>query len=220
VETAVNAVRAFIHVFHSHSLPCAFGLPGELTSSISGVVATTEQRLSIQFEGRKSFVPFELTDGVVQQLRQDLCFDELSRLAGTEWEALTSFERAVRVAFLWLGRSVIAHSTAGAFTDCAICLERLLIADDEETTVERFADRLAYLLAESADDRKYVHKTAKRLYDVRSRIVHAGFEAVEVSQLEEFESLAISALVKAAALLKDIREHSGLRDLLHDRKMS
>jgi hypothetical protein len=92
--------------------------------------------------------------------------------------------------------------------------------DGEETTVERFADRLAYLLSDAPDERKDVHKAAKRLYDVRSKIVHAGFESVELHQLQEIESLAIGGIVKTASLLVDLANHNALRELLHERKMA
>ena len=61
---------------------------------------------------------------------------------------------------------------------------------------------------------------AKRLYDVRSKIVHAGFEAVEKQQLQEMERLAMSALVATTQLLKEIDSHEKLRSILHDRKLA
>lgn len=219
IETAINVIRAFTHVFRSYSLRCAFGLPYELNDGMTGFVAECAKRISIQQDRRGFFARFELNDTVLRRLREEFYFDHLVRIAGEKWANLNSLERAIRVAFHWLGRSVIALTTAESFTHCAITLERILIVDGEDTTAEKFADRLAYLLADEVDYRKYLHKAAKRLYEVRSKIVHQGFESVELHQLEEIEGMAIRALVKTASLLDELDDHNALRNLLHQRKM-
>lgn len=220
IEAAINVVRAFTHVFHSYSLRSAFGLPYELNGGMTGFIAESESGFSIQMDRRGLFAPFEINDAVLGRLIQDFHFDQLARIAGANWGDLTSFEQAIKVAYQWLGRSVIALTVAESFTHCTIALERILIVDGEETTIERFADRLAYLLATEMNHRIHIHKSAKRLYDIRSRIVHAGFENVELSQLEEIENFAIGAIVKSAALLGELKDHNALRELLHQRKMS
>jgi len=220
IETAINTVRAFTHVFHSHSIGSAFGLSYELSGGQTGYIAQADSGVNIQWDRRGQYVPFEINDAVMDYLHQNCFLNELSRIAEAKWDDLNTIERAIRVAIQWLGRSVVALTTADSFTLCAITLERLLICDGEETTVEKFADRLAYLLSNNGDDRKNIHRTAKRLYDVRSKIVHAGFEAVEKQQYQEMEHFALSALVATAKLLGEIDTHEKLRSMLHDRKLA
>ena len=220
IETSINVVRCFTHVFHSHSLSAAFGLPYELIGGQTGYIAESDFGMNIQWDRRGMYAPFEINDSVIKHLEENCCLGDLSRIAATKWEDLNTLESALRVAIQWLGRSVIALTNADAFTLCAITIERILICDGEETTVEKFADRLAYLISDVGDDRKRIHRMAKRLYGVRSKIVHAGFEAVEKQQLQEMEHLALSALVATAKQLGELDSHEKLKSLLHDRKLS
>jgi hypothetical protein len=219
IELSISAIRAFTHRFHSHSMRAAFGLPYELVGGFTGFIGTSETGVSIQSERRGFTAPFAVTDQVIEHLRQHFAFDALSQIVGAEWNELNTMHRAVRVALLWLSRSVIAQTLSEALTHCTIAIERLLIVDGEETTVERFADRLAYLISEDKEERKAIHKTAKRLYDVRSKIVHAGFTAADAEQRQEIEQLAFGAMAAVGKLINDVPTHEKLRDLLHDRKM-
>jgi hypothetical protein len=218
-EAALNAIRAFAHVFYSHDLNVAFGLPYELTAGTTGFIAKSQENISIQIDRRRFFVTFELTDKILKDLKEKFHLENLSVIVGKKWDDLNTLERAIRVAYLWLGRSVIASTYAESFTQCTIAIERLLIVDGEETTTERFADRLAYLWSDESDARKSIHKLAKRLYDIRSNIVHAGFESVELHQLKQIEEIAIGALVKTNAWLDKLDSHDAFREMLHDRKM-
>ncbi len=56
-------------------------------------------------------------------------------------------------------------------------------------------------------------------YDVRSKVVHAGFSAVEQSQHQEIEQLALRAMEAIGKLVNQVAKHEALRELLHDRKM-
>lgn len=219
VELAISLIRAFAHALRPYGFCDVFGLPYELAGAQTGFISQSSHGITIQNDVRRVSPPFELTAQELNLLKTDFAFDELSRIVGTEWDMLNSMERAVRVAVLWLGRSVIAQTEAEALTLCTIALERLLILDGEETTVERFADRLTYLLSEKVEERKAIHKAGKRLYDVRSKVVHSGFGSVEHSQRQEMESLAILAFKAIGKILKEVKSHEALRDLLHDRKM-
>lgn len=219
IELAISAIRAFTHIFNSHSLRAAFGLPYELTGGFTGFIGTSADGLSIQNDRRGFTAPFTVDDQVIEYLQRHFAFDELSRIVGAEWDALNTMHRAVRVALLWLSRSIIAHTPSEALTHCTIALERILIIDGEETTVERFADRLAYLIADDKERRKAIHKAARRLYDVRSRVVHAGFSGVELRQHQEIEALALQGMAAIGRLINEVATHEALRELLHDRKM-
>lgn len=220
IEAAISVVRAFTHAIYPQSMRAAFGFPNETSSGMSGFIATTETGLSIQFDRRGFFIPFELNSEIIQKLKNDLFFDRLSQIAGASWDSINSLERAIRVACLWISRSVIAATLAEALTHCVIALERLLIVDSEEATTERFADRLALLLADNMEVRKQIHLTAKRIYDIRSKVVHTGFDGVADSQCHEVAWLAINALVKVTSMLDKFNSHESLRSHLHDLKLT
>lgn len=219
IELAISAIRAFTHLFNSHSLRAAFGLPYELAGGFTGFIGTSADGFSIQNDRRGFTAPFTVDDQMIEHLQKHFAFDELSRIVGAEWDSLNTLQRAVRVALLWLSRSIIAQTPSEALTHCTIALERVLIVDGEETTVERFADRLAYLISDDKEHRKAIHKAAKRLYDVRSKVVHAGFSGVELRQHQEIEQLALEGMAAIGKLINELATHEALRELLHDRKM-
>ncbi|MDB5342475.1 MAG: hypothetical protein JWP89_852 [Schlesneria sp.] len=219
VELSISVIRAFVHAFRPYGFCEVFGLPYELAGAQTGFISKSAQGMMIHNDVRRVSPPLELSEQELNLLKTEFAFDELSRIVGAEWDKLNSLERAVRVSLLWLSRSVIAQTEAEALTHATIALERLLILDGEETTVERFADRLTYLLSAEVDERKAIHKAAKRLYDVRSKVVHSGFGSVERSQRQEMELLALRAFKAIGKILREVKNHEGLRELLHDRKM-
>lgn len=220
VETAVNTVRAFTRVFHSLTAAAAFGLPYEMRAGNTGYIAASDSGIEIKWDRKGSYAPFTINNSVLGHLNEHFNFQNFSRIAGTKWAELNTLEHSLRVATQWLGRSVVATTLADAFTLCAVSLERLLVCDGEETTVEKFADRLAYLLSDDGSEQKVIHKASKRLYGIRSKIVHAGFEAVEIQQRQEIENLALNALIAVANQLQTLDTHEKLRGMLHDKKFS
>jgi hypothetical protein len=220
IDASLNLIRAFTHAIFNREAKPAFGLPSELAGGRVALFAESGDSIKIPFETGAFLAPYQLHEDMLAVLRKDWEFDRLSRIVGVPWRDLNTLESAIRVATIWLGRSIVARSTAEAFTHCAIALERLLITDSEDTTVERFADRLALLLADNSAERMQVHSNAKKLYDVRSRIVHAGFDSVEVEQLAMLEWMAMRALAIAASLTESLKSHAELKDSLHAKKMS
>ena len=93
-------------------------------------------------------------------------------------------------------------------------MERLLVADKEEATTERFADRLAFLNGATGEQRAHIAKTAKRLYNIRSRIVHAGLRDVVDDDWKLIEVLAVSAVMKTLGQLDKWASHVEFRDHL------
>lgn len=86
--------------------------------------------------------------------------------------------------------------------------------DNEEATTERFADRLAFLIGTTGEQRAHIAKTARRLYDIRSRIVHAGLRDVVDDDWKMIESLAISAVIKTLGHHGKLTSQKELRDHL------
>jgi hypothetical protein len=194
-------------------------LPYEIAGRPTGFIANAGTNFAIQMDNRGVLIPFALTDSMINRLQTDFSFDALDRIAAANWKELNTLEQAIRVAVQWLGRSVIALTLAEAFTQCTIAIERLLILNGEDTTVERFAERLMYLLSDKPAERAFIYKAAKRLYDIRSKVVHAGFDSVELQQLQEIESFALHALRNTLLLHGKLKDHEALRSYLHDRKV-
>jgi hypothetical protein len=220
-EIAINVLRAFTHLFARHELRARFGLPSEIqTGSWSQLQLGQDENHCFQMQVRSkgALDTFEVDESKLSRLKAGFAFDSLIAIAAKPLAGRNSFEMAVLQSVLSLGRSVVAGSIDQSFLGCAIALERLLIADGEETTTERFADRLALLLGRNEQGRIQVVRTAKRLYDTRSSIVHAGLTDVTDDDWTRIERLAIAAVVSALKLCDRFKHHCEFRDYLNGLK--
>jgi hypothetical protein len=221
IEAAVNVIRAFIHEFYPRKLRCAFGMPFDVVAAQTTFLAQNSiGSFCFQFDSRGVMAPIEIKSGLLEKLRTTYEFEALSRIAGLTPSTRNSLEQAIAVSNHWLGRSVTSLSREDSFTSCTIAIERLVILDKEDTTVERFSERLAYLISDDPASRESIHKMAKRLYNVRSRVVHAGFLGVTEEDLDELEGLAIHALVRVCKHLKIINSHEELGKWFQARKFA
>ncbi|EKR5116965.1 TPA: HEPN domain-containing protein [Citrobacter amalonaticus] len=79
----------------------------------------------------------------------------------------------IRAAIDWLVQSEITDDETMAFIQICMGLESIFGDDDSEgglTTI--LSDRCAYLIGNKIQDRKHIKETFKRIYQIRSKIVH------------------------------------------------
>jgi hypothetical protein len=220
VERATNLLRAFTPVFYRRDLKAVMGLATEVFQGKAVMLGHNESRdLQFSFDVTGFLAPFELTEERLRHLKSKCGFEVLCALAAKPKKDMSSFEAAILVAAFWMGRAVAAAAPEDAFAWLTIASERLLICDGEETTTEKYADRLAFLLSDVKDERVLIQKAAKRLYDLRSKIVHAGYLGITKEELEQLEQLSLGALISAISLAPTIANHEAFRALLNERKL-
>ncbi|MDP2360626.1 MAG: HEPN domain-containing protein [bacterium] len=197
VEYIINAVRAFSSMFYNYSEKRIFGLPEEVSSNRSWTISigTPSGSFNTTNELHGFERPFVFDKDVYARLCKVINISKLVAPLSRVRKTWNSLESATLSAAISLGRSVVAPRLDQAFLGCAIAIERLLIPDGSESTVERFSDRLALLIGNNKDQRMQIAKSARRLYDLRSRIVHAAYTSIERSDHLELERLAIYALL-------------------------
>lgn len=221
IEASINVIRAFVHIFYPPKLRSSFGLPFDVFGAETVIIGkTNDGSFVFQWDNRGALAPVEINNSKLNILRNDCCFSELSHMCSIPEENRTSIQRAILVSNHWLGRSITALTREDAFTSCTVAIERILILDDEETTVDKFSERLSYLLSTKLAERQIIHKIAKRLYNIRSKILHAGLMGVTEGELNEIENLAISALIASIRVTKEMDEHKLLRDWFNRQKFS
>ncbi len=219
-ETAINILRAFTHVFYSHGLRARFGLPTEIQSGLWWSAAMRQDEHAMEFGShqRGALSPFELDEAKTMHLTNNCHFDALRSIAARPAGERNTLEQAILQSVQAIGRSVVAPSVDRAFLGCVIALERLLVVDKAEATTERFADRLAFLIGATGEQRAHIAKTAKRLYNIRSLIVHAGLRDVVDEDWQAIERLAISAVVTTLGHHEKWASHADFRDHLNGLK--
>jgi len=101
----------------------------------------------------------------------------------TVWEIVDSstsseFKKRVLLALEWIAQAMNETSLASGFIKAAIALE-ILFTHNEKSIVtpsilSQISENTALLLADTTEDRIELEKEVKKLYSVRSSIVHAG----------------------------------------------
>ena len=129
-------------------------------------------------------------------------------------------QHIVLVGLHWLGKSVAAPTLEDAFTQCTIAFERISYSRQENPRPRRSRISLAFLIGSGLDERRAIQRKAKRLYELRSRIVHAGKTDVDHSQHTDIQFLAMRAVVAAAKHSTEMTEQSELREFFDSCKFS
>lgn len=118
--------------------------------------------------------------------------------------ARTEVDQRLLSALRWTGRATAERRDDQAFLFFAIALEALLTGRTVQGDISyRIAMRSARLCAgEDIHSRRSCRDRVKRLYDLRSRIVHQGFMDVTSGDVESFRQV-----VKAAIIAVLTQEH-------------
>ncbi len=145
--------------------------------------------------------------------------EEMARCAFDRVESLLEKSRndvdeLLLTAVRWAGRATVATTREEAFLLFAIALECLVLPTEKDELRYRLSQRVARLCGEDMDQRLELAKRTKKLYDVRSKIVHSGhYEVTE----DERDEIRIAARVVILRLLTDPDvEKYGKLDKLHE----
>jgi len=207
---ALNVLRAHTSLLYRDSDRALIGLPTELSSGFWQTISLGQDRrhtINVDNEQRGPLIPFVLNDRTIGHLRSNCHFDLIQEILEKPTEDRNSLEVALIQAFQALGRAIVAPTNDLFFLNSTIALERTLIRDREETTTERWSDRLALTLSDHAPQRKAIIERAKKLYDLRSRIVHAAYSGVSRVDARLMEWWAIDVILSTLGRHKDFDSH-------------
>jgi hypothetical protein len=82
------------------------------------------------------------------------------------------------------------------------------------------ADRLAFLIGETLDERRKIVEITKKTYSERSKFVHHGQGSKESDLLDEFLVFAWKALANILLNLSSFASRADLISFLNDRKLA
>ncbi len=207
---AINILRSFTHLFHSYSHKARFGLFSEIATGISRMVSlgrSGEYSFNIVSEDWGRSADFVLDAQKVEHLTSKCHFGNIQDILDRPYEQRGTLETAIVQSFQALGRAIVAPTIDLRFLGCTIALERLLIRDREETTTERWSDRLAVALGRNPDERQAIIQRAKKLYDLRSRIVHAAYSGVSDADAHKIERWALGVILSTLGRHKEFASH-------------
>lgn len=128
----------------------------------------------------------------------------------------TGMRQRLTLAIEWVGQALIDPAIENAFLKVAIALE-IIFTYQENTIItpsilHRISESVAMLLGQAKSDRLQIEKNMKRLYGVRSAIVHAGRKGL--SQEDYYELLDYTRTIILDFFRKDrLRECTSVADL-------
>ncbi len=195
---ALNIFRAHTRCFYRWEQQQLVGLATEFspgawqTTSLSQDESRT---FHMRYGLTHSPLPFDLDSQKIDHLKANCHLGVVQGILDKSSGDRNSFESAVIQAFQSLGRAIAAPTIDMRFLNCIIAMERMLIPDGEDSTTERFSDRLAVALAKDPSQRVEIIRRAKQFYKERSLIVHAAYTGVSDPDARSVEEWAFFVLM-------------------------
>jgi hypothetical protein len=209
LELALREVRKTLDVinfFANSSYPPIFGvhLPWEGHG-------TQEQFVGIQ-SGKGMVAHGRLQGAAVKvdlrQFNQTDAFTRATELLAKE--LLNPFEKRLVSALQWAGRASFQDRIDQAFLFYAISLENLLLGTKSEVELSyRLSIYGAHLLGKDQKNRNKIHQNLKKLYRLRSVLVHAGSAPVrdiELAMIRSYARYAIALVLVSEPFSKMLTE--------------
>lgn len=136
------------------------------------------------------------------------------------------FQQRLRLAIEWIGQAISEAAPQSSFLKAAISLEIIFTHDEKSiinpSILSQISEGTALLLGSNVHERLDFEKEAKRLYSLRSSIVHSGNTHISNSDREKMISLAISVARKLLICeeLKQLASVEQLYQLIKEAKYS
>ena len=94
----------------------------------------------------------------------------------------------------------------------------MLLAGDNASVTEKIALRAAYLLARLPEKRRNTFRHIKKMYELRSKIVHSGFDVVSPVELRRLRLFSTLCVVRASESLDKFSNAKEFIDDLDENK--
>lgn len=117
----------------------------------------------------------------------------LHQLLQLEFNQRTPFERQLLKALSIYAKSNLTDDVSDKLIHIVVALESIFIQGKERSLRKRVAERLAFLLGKSLQERRAIIDMYSAAYDARSNVVHRGDEPQDKELLKSFLNLAWQA---------------------------
>jgi hypothetical protein len=201
IEPIINTLRIFA-CFNQYIL---FGSPINAPKIKIGISGTANNAKSImvsykqgEYRGaiiKREIYPELILDKEFLEIINNK-FKYINDILCKEYDSLSNFEKQILIAVRWIGLGIDENMKTDKIIKFAIALECLLLDKEDNSKSKSLAKRCAYILGNNAEERKNKKIRVKKLYNLRSRIIHDGFNDVNEEAIYEFQELAIECVFK------------------------
>jgi hypothetical protein len=143
--------------------------------------------------------------------------ENLHRLA---LDTSTEFCRGLYDALILYSRQTIAVEVSDKLVFTLSALESMLLRDGNEPIQKNLGERMAFLIGQTAQERKDIVKNIEEVYRIRSAFVHHGQTSRHVQTVDHFLVNAWTTFSRLMDLSIKYRTKAALIGALEDLKMS
>lgn len=111
---------------------------------------------------------------------------------------LNNFQKRIMLAVEWIGQSIADPSPQSAFIKAAIALEIIFTYNERDiitpSIMNQISESIALILGSSVDERLKLESSVKKLYGLRSKIVHSGHKNISQADYKTLVEIARSVI--------------------------
>lgn len=133
----------------------------------------------------------------------------------------TEFKAALYDAMILYSHASVETDITGKFVFLLAALESFFLRDKNEPIQTNLAERMAFLIADTVQERRRVIKNVKRFYSIRSDFIHHG-QAIASEDREVADDFVFSAwfcFVRLLAQMDQFKTKSDLFNMLEEKKL-
>ena len=220
---AMKKIRMSLNIARLYNLPSDnanmiyMGICGEVIRPNVRYIMRYESEISNInpiFERTGFIFPFEFTENRLKFMMKN-GYKDLIDIFTTEKQ--TDFQKRLLTTIYWYGEAINTETYIDVkenlesktdfkhlqyfnlnqkFLKLMIALESILIFDENEPITNNIAERTAFLLYDTYEERKDIKNKIKNLYSKRSSIVHHGKSSLSLTELDELNWLVQKTIFK------------------------
>lgn len=181
-----------------------FDVQGGIRQDTQSLILFSEKQISFPQKLTGFVMPFILTKTALSFMKAN-GLDALSDILATDTLTRTDFEADLITAIRFCALSVRDKQLANAFVNSVISLEALLM-DEHEQISDNLSERVAFIIGQNLVERNGYFDEMKRLYGIRSKIVHSGNTDIRHSDLSLLRrSIAYRCIVNLLKSYKSLK---------------
>lgn len=134
--------------------------------------------------------------------------------------SLSAFQNDVLDALMLYSRAALSKDATDKLVHILAALESIFLKNTSESVEQNLAERMAFLIGKSLDDRKQIVKNVRNVYDLRSAFIHHGASIADFEVLERFMLNAWYAVIQLISATERFKNKSEFINKLEERKLS
>lgn len=135
-------------------------------------------------------------------------------------EEKSNFQRAVLNSLSMYSKSCLMRELSDKLVYILVALESLLLKNENEPIQQNIAERMAFVVGQTVEERKAVVKLVKEIYGLRSRFIHHGNSIDDVEALRKFMFQAFMFFINISLNINNFSTKELFIESLEEMKLS